>query len=46
MEEVPSKPRAKKRTATDDGQKPAHVVAVGSFVANIYLRQAPSGYGY
>ena len=46
MEEVLSKPRAKKRTATDDGPKPVHVITVGSLVANIYLRQSPSGYSY
>ncbi len=44
MEEV-TKPR-KKRTANEDGQKPVHTIAVGSLVASIYLRQAPSGYAY
>lgn len=46
MEEVLTKPRTKKRTPTDDGQKPVHVITVGSLAANIYLRQAPSGFSY
>lgn len=46
MEEVQTKTRTKNRTASDDGQKPVHVITVGGLVASIYLRQAPSGYAY
>lgn len=46
MEEVPAKSRAKKRAAGDDRQKPVQVITVGSLVASIYVRQAPSGYAY
>ena len=44
MEDI-AKPR-KKKTANEDGQKPVHTINVGSLVASIYLRQAPSGYAY
>lgn len=46
MEDLPTKPRARKKTATDDSQKPVHTISVGSLAASIYPRQAPSGYGY
>ncbi len=45
MEEE-TKPRIKKRPTTDDCLKPVHIIASGSLVASIYLRQAPSGYAY
>lgn len=41
----PPKPR-KQTAATDEGQKPVHTISIGALVANIYLRQAPSGYAY
>jgi hypothetical protein len=46
MEELSAKPRTKKRSTNEDGQKPVHVISVGSLVASVYLRQAPSGYAY
>ena len=46
MEDVTSKPRTRRKQSPDDGQKPVHTVTVGSLVASIYLRQAPSGYAY
>lgn len=46
MEDLPTKPRPRKKTATEDSQKPVHVISVGSLTASIYLRQAPSGAGY
>jgi hypothetical protein len=46
MDELQTKPKIKKRTSTEDSQKPVHSISVGSLTASIYLRQAPSGYGY
>jgi hypothetical protein len=46
MEETPRQVKPKKRSQTDEGQKPAHVITVGSLVASIHIRQAPSGYAY
>jgi len=46
MDDVTSKPKIKKQIATEQGQLPVHIITTGSLVANIYLRQAPSGYAY
>jgi hypothetical protein len=46
MEDTSAKSKPRRKTTTDDGQKPVHVISVGSLTASIYLRQAPSGYGY
>lgn len=41
MEDVPIKPRTKKRHTTEESQKPMHVITAGSLMANIYTRKAP-----
>lgn len=46
MEEVSQKTKARKRSSNDESHKPVHVVTVGTLVACIHLRQAPSGYAY